>query len=81
MNSISPVQDFAELWKLSQQPKRGAIHFEAKYLEGCEYDIPADLPDEVTRQVQDYACRTFTALDCAGLARVDFFVTPGHDVL
>ena len=34
----------------------------------------------MTRQVQEYACRTFTALDCAGLARVDFFVTPELDV-
>jgi D-alanine-D-alanine ligase len=50
--------------------------FEAKYLDdSCEYDIPANLPEHVTKQVQDYACRTFTALDCAGLARVDFFVT------
>jgi len=55
--------------------------FEAKYLDdSCEYDIPADLPPEVTRQVQEYACRTFTALDCAGLARVDFFVTPSMDI-
>lgn len=50
--------------------------FEAKYLDNsCEYDIPASLPEHITKQVQDYACRTFTALDCAGLARVDFFVT------
>jgi D-alanine-D-alanine ligase len=55
--------------------------FEAKYLDdSCEYDIPADLPERVTRQVQELACRTFTALDCAGLARVDFFVTPQLDV-
>jgi D-alanine-D-alanine ligase len=55
--------------------------FEAKYLEdSCEFDIPAGLPDHVTRQVQEYACRTFTALDCAGLARVDFFVTPELDI-
>ncbi|MEE6260891.1 D-alanine--D-alanine ligase family protein [Plantactinospora sonchi] len=55
--------------------------FEAKYLDdACEYDIPANLPDRVTRQVQEYACRAFTALDCAGLARVDFFVTPELDV-
>lgn len=55
--------------------------FEAKYLDDdCEYDIPAELPERVTRQVQEYACRTFTALDCAGLARVDFFVTPELDV-
>lgn len=55
--------------------------FEAKYLDDtCEYDIPAGLPERVTRQVQEYACRTFMALDCAGLARVDFFVTPELDV-
>jgi D-alanine-D-alanine ligase len=55
--------------------------FEAKYLDdSCEYDIPAGLPPHVTQQVQEYACRTFTALDCAGLARVDFFVTPELDV-
>ncbi len=55
--------------------------FEAKYLDdACEYDIPADLPDEVTREVQEYARRTFTALDCAGLARVDFFVSPDFQV-
>jgi D-alanine-D-alanine ligase len=55
--------------------------FEAKYLEdSCEFDIPAGLPDHITRQVQEYACRTFAALDCAGLARVDFFVTPELDI-
>lgn len=55
--------------------------FEAKYLDdSCEFDIPADLPQRVTKQVQGYARRTFSALDCAGLARVDFFVTPELDV-
>jgi D-alanine-D-alanine ligase len=54
--------------------------FEAKYLDDGHNDIPADLPDEVTRKVQDYARRTFTVLDCAGLARVDFFVTADHEV-
>ncbi|MFG1672776.1 D-alanine--D-alanine ligase family protein [Micromonospora sp. NPDC049282] len=57
--------------------------FEAKYIfadEVCEYDVPAGLPDAVTRQVRDYATRAFTALDCSGLARVDFFVTPELDV-
>jgi D-alanine-D-alanine ligase len=55
--------------------------FEAKYLDdSCEYDIPADLPDAVTREIQEYARRTFTALDCAGLARVDFFVAADDTV-
>ncbi|MFC7547594.1 D-alanine--D-alanine ligase family protein [Plantactinospora sp. GCM10030261] len=55
--------------------------FEAKYIDdACEYDIPADLPEHVTARIRDYACRAFTALDGAGLARVDFFVTPELDV-
>ena len=34
----------------------------------------------MTAKVQEYACRTFAALDCAGLARVDFFVTPDFQI-
>src|SRR5262249_48305827 len=55
--------------------------FEAKYLDdACEFDVPAQLPPAVIEKIREYACRTFTALDCAGLARVDFFVTPALDV-
>jgi D-alanine-D-alanine ligase len=54
--------------------------FEAKYLDTGSFDIPARLPADVTRQVQEYACRTFTALDCAGLSRVDFFVTAADEI-
>ena len=35
---------------------------------------PADLPEDVTARLQDMSRRAFVALDCAGLARVDFFV-------
>jgi len=50
--------------------------FEAKYLDdACEFDVPAQLPEAVTAAVRDAACLAFTALDCRGLARVDFFVT------
>jgi D-alanine-D-alanine ligase len=56
--------------------------FEAKYLDdACEFDIPPDLPADVIGRIQDAACRAFTALDCAGLARVDFFVTPDDRVI
>ena len=49
--------------------------FEAKYLDdACEFDVPELLPPATMAAVQDAACRAFTALDCAGLARVDFFV-------
>ena len=51
--------------------------FEAKYLdEATELDCPADLPPEVTAALQDHARRAYAALDCEGLARVDFFVGP-----
>ena len=56
--------------------------FEAKYLDdACEFDVPAALSAELTAAVQDAACRAFVALDCSGLARVDFFVTPDDQVI
>src|SRR5947209_578114 len=56
--------------------------FEAKYLEeATEFDIPPDLPAETVGRVQQAAVRAFAALDCEGLARVDFFVTGDGDVL
>jgi D-alanine-D-alanine ligase len=54
---------------------------EAKYLDEPELDIPPRLPEHVIDEVRRTACQAFTALDCAGLARVDFFVTPELDVV
>ncbi|MEO6205163.1 MAG: D-alanine--D-alanine ligase family protein [Mycobacteriales bacterium] len=49
--------------------------FEAKYLDAAtELDCPADLPVPVTEALQEQAKRAFVAMDCSGLARVDFFV-------
>ena len=49
--------------------------FNAKYLDdACEFDIPAKLDDDVTTELQSMAVAAFRALDCQGLARVDFFV-------
>ena len=49
--------------------------FEAKYLDAAtELTVPADLPADVTARLQAAAATAFTALDCEGLARVDFFV-------
>ena len=51
--------------------------FEAKYLDAAtELTVPAELPDDVTRALRSAALVAFRALDCAGLARVDFFVGP-----
>ena len=49
--------------------------FEAKYLgDATRFDIPPDLDAQTIERVQDSAVRAFRALDCEGLARVDFFV-------
>src|SRR5919197_1336525 len=45
------------------------------------HDTKALVEAAVTARVQDSACRAFTALDCAGLARVDFFITPDERVV
>jgi D-alanine-D-alanine ligase len=49
--------------------------FAAKYLEDAvDFDVPADLTAEQTRAVQEMSVRAFLAMDCQGLARVDFFL-------
>lgn len=60
----------------------GWYDFDAKYLDDvCEFDIPAKLDDEVAEQVRALAVAAFRALDCQGLARVDFFVGAGGPVV
>ena len=48
--------------------------YETKYTEGvAEMHIPARIPREVAENIREIALKAFKALDCAGLARVDFF--------
>ncbi len=37
---------------------------------------PADIPDELTAKVQDLAVKTFVALGCTSVARIDFLNNP-----
>lgn len=49
--------------------------YKAKYIDDrSAIVIPAKLTPETARQVREMAVRTFIALDCSGLGRVDFFV-------
>jgi D-alanine-D-alanine ligase len=49
--------------------------YRAKYIDGdSALIIPADLDPAVAAQVRELAVRAFLATDCAGMARVDFFV-------
>ncbi|MEZ5094571.1 D-alanine--D-alanine ligase [Nocardioides sp.] len=57
--------------------------FAAKYLpeEHTELDVPAELEPGVTERLQALAARAFEAVGCEGLARVDFFVMPGGELV
>ncbi len=56
-------------------PSREFYSYAAKYLDGnSELLIPAPLTPAQTAAVQKYAIAAFLALDCAGLARVDFLL-------
>lgn len=53
-----------------------------KYLDGkAQLTVPAELDDATTTAVRQLAVRTFKALRCEGMARVDFFLRPDGSLL
>ncbi len=49
--------------------------YTAKYVDDrSELKIPADLPAEMIATIRETAIKAYRALDCAGMARVDFFL-------
>jgi len=55
--------------------------YETKYAEGrASVRVPAPLSPELTGQIQALAIAAFRAIDCAGMARVDFFLE-GDNIL
>ena len=56
--------------------------YTTKYIDGqSELVIPAVLEKSESEAIQELAMRTFKAIDCSGLARVDFFMRPDGSVL
>lgn len=63
-------------------PKAEFYTYEAKYVDGStELIAPADLPPDLTRDIQELAIAAYRAIDCAGMARVDFFLEDGQPLL
>ena len=62
-------------------PQAEFYSYEAKYTDehGAELRVPAPLTAAQTATVQHLAVRVFQLLDCAGMARVDFFLERGTD--
>jgi len=58
-------------------PGKEFYDYTAKYLdEGSQLLIPAKLTRTEIKKVQELAVRAFEAVDCSGLARVDFLMDP-----
>jgi D-alanine-D-alanine ligase len=58
-------------------PSAEFYDYRAKYLdEGSQLVIPAKISGKLMKQVQEMAIGAFQAVDCSGLARVDFLMDP-----
>ena len=56
-------------------PSREFYSYESKYVDGTSgLNIPAHLPAGVSEKIRAYAVSAYKAIDCAGMARADFFV-------
>ena len=54
----------------------GRYDYKSKYTKGLStHIVPADLPDELTAEVQKLAVDTFKLCKCAGVARVDMMLS------
>lgn len=60
-------------------PSREFYSYEAKYIDGgdraSDLIIPAAVSLEMTERIRDLALRVYRAIDCAGMARVDFLLS------
>jgi D-alanine-D-alanine ligase len=56
-------------------PSREFYSYESKYVDGTSgLVIPAGIPAGVSDQIRAYAVQAYKAMDCAGMARADFFL-------
>lgn len=56
-------------------PSREFYSYESKYVDGTSgLVIPAQIPEAAAERVRELALRAYKAVDCAGMARVDFFL-------
>jgi D-alanine-D-alanine ligase len=56
-------------------PSREYYSYEAKYLDNAsELRIPAPIPEATAERARQLAVRAFKAIDCQGMARVDFLL-------
>lgn len=64
-------------------PQHEFYSYDAKYLDekGAILEIPAQLSDDLVKNVQHLAIKAFQVLCCEGMARVDFFLRDNQELL
>lgn len=64
-------------------PRHEFYSYEAKYLDenGAMLVIPAKLPLETSERIRQLALKTFSVLSCEGMARVDFLLRSGGEII
>ncbi|MFN0070194.1 MAG: D-alanine--D-alanine ligase family protein [Chloroflexota bacterium] len=61
-------------------PARDFYDYESKYLdEGSQLISPAEIDELTSDEIRAMAIRSFEAVDCSGMARVDFFLERGSN--
>lgn len=63
--------------------KHDFYSYKAKYIDenGAVLSIPADLPDDVAEKIKDISVRSFRAVCCEGMARVDSFLKKDGSII
>ncbi len=68
---------------ITNTDKHSFYSYEAKYLDenGAELKIPANLPEETVKKVQEISMKAYEALFCEGMARVDSFLMENGEIM
>lgn len=62
---------------LEIKPKHEIYDYECKYTSGMsEYIVPAEIPENISKQLHETSLLAFRYLECEGYARIDFRLSP-----
>ncbi len=54
--------------------------YDAKYIDEIEMEIPAKIPNHITKRIQEISLNAYKALCCEGMARADLFLTKDNTI-
>lgn len=78
--TVAVVDDIA-LPSLEIKPKHGFYDYECKYTSGMsEYIVPAEIPEDVSKSMQQIAVKACKAIRYDVYARVDFRLSPDNKI-